>query len=232
VKLGGAVFHVPVHVIVVGCGRVGSELSIALQRDGHSVAIIDKNPRSLRRMPPDWPGRMVVGFGFDRDHLEQAGIDEAGALAAVTSGDNSNILTARIARETYQIPNVVARIYDPRRAVIYQRLGIPTVATVTWTTEQVLRRLFPDAVVTEWSDSSGQLVLVERSVPDRWAGHRLDRLDLQGRILLVAVSRAGSPRLTTRDVVGQEGDLLHIAVRKDDLDELDRRLAAGPSEAV
>jgi trk system potassium uptake protein TrkA len=231
VKLAGAVFHVLVHVIVVGCGRVGSELAIALDRDGHSVAVIDKNPRSLRRLPPDWPGRTVVGFGFDRDHLEQAGIHDAGALAAVTSGDNSNILTARIARETYQIPNVVARIYDPRRAVIYQRLGIPTVATVTWTTEQVLRRLFPEDVVTEWSDASGQLVLVEREVPDNWAGQRLARLDLEGRIRVVAVSRAGSPRLTTRDVVGQEGDLLHIAVRKDDLDEFERRLGAGPEAA-
>jgi trk system potassium uptake protein TrkA len=229
--LGGAVFHVLVHVIVVGCGRVGSELAVALERDGHSVAIMDKNPRSLRRLPPDLGARTVVGFGFDRDHLEQAGIGEAGALAAVTSGDNSNILTARIARETYQIPNVVARIYDPRRAVIYQRLGIPTVATVTWTTEQVMRRLFPEDVITEWSDASGQLVLVERAVPDNWAGQRLARLDLEGRIRVVAVSRAGSPRLTTRDVVGQESDLLHIAVRKDDLDELERRLGAGP-EAV
>src|SRR5450631_556842 len=106
------------HVIVVGCGRVGSELGIRLEREGHSVAIIDKNRRSFRRLPDDWPGRTIVGFGFDRDHL-----------AAVTSGDNSNILTARIARETFQIANVVARIYDPRRALIYQRLGIPTVAT-------------------------------------------------------------------------------------------------------
>ncbi|HWC38908.1 MAG TPA: TrkA family potassium uptake protein [Acidimicrobiales bacterium] len=221
-------FHGAVHVVVVGCGRVGSELAVNLERNGHSVAIIDKNPRSLRRLPPEWEGRRVVGFGFDRDHLEQAGIHEAGALAAVTSGDNSNILTARIARETYQIPNVVARIYDPRRAVIYQRLGIPTVATVTWTTEQVLRRLFPETAVTEWSDTSGQLVLVERALPDEWCGHRLDRIGLEGQIRLVAVTRACSPRLTTRDLVGQEGDLLHIAARKDSLDELERRLLAGP----
>src|ERR1700732_3963851 len=154
------------HVIVVGCGRVGSELGIRLEREGHSVAIIDKNRRAFRRLPDDWPGRTIVGFGFDRDHLAEAGVAEAGALAAVTSGDNSNILTARIARETFQIPNVVARIYDPRRALIYQRLGIPTVATVTWTTDQVIRRLFPDQSVTEYVDPSGEVSFIERSLPE------------------------------------------------------------------
>src|SRR5256714_6986701 len=143
------------HVIVVGCGRVGSELAVSLDRGGHSVAIIDKRRNAFRRLPERWSGRAVLGFGFDRDHLEQAGVKEAGALAAVTSGDNSNVLTARIARETYQIPNVVARIYDPRRALIYQRLGIPTVATVAWTTDQVVRKLFPEKWASEWSDASG-----------------------------------------------------------------------------
>src|ERR1700681_3063982 len=150
-----------VHVIVVGCGRVGSELAVALQRGGHAVSIIDKNKRAFRRLPADWAGERVEGFGFDRDHLEAAGAKEAHALAAVTSGDNSNVLTARIARETYLIPNVVARIYDPRRAAIYERLGIPTVATVPWTTEQVMRRLLPEQLATEWTHSTGTVTLVE-----------------------------------------------------------------------
>src|SRR5438045_9318134 len=128
---------VAMHVIVVGCGRVGSELAAELEAQGHTVAVIDKNRNAFRRLPERFTGRAVLGFGFDRDHLEQAGVREAGALAAVTSGDNSNVLTARIARETFQIPNVVARIYDPRRAMIYQRPGIPTVATVAWTTHPV-----------------------------------------------------------------------------------------------
>src|SRR5437764_1020029 len=153
----GRVAYRLVHVVVVGCGRVGSELALALERDGHTVAVIDKNRNAFRRLPERFTGRAVLGFGFDRDHLEQAGIREAEALAAVTSGDNSNILTARIARETFEIPNVVARIYDPRRAVIYQRLGIPTVATVAWTTDQVRRRLLPDRVVSEWTDPSGEV---------------------------------------------------------------------------
>jgi trk system potassium uptake protein len=217
------------HVVVVGCGRVGSELAVALTDRGHSAAIIDKNPTAFRRLPPRWGGRIVVGYGFDRDHLEEAGIKEAGALAAVTSGDNSNILTARIARETYQVPSVVARIYDPRRAVIYQRVGIPTVATVTWTTDQVMRRLFPEVSTAEWIDASGQLVLLERMLPQAWAARRLGQLHEEGRITLAAVTRGGAPRLDVADMVGQEGDLLHLVVRKEAVDELEDRLENGPS---
>ena len=212
------------HVIVVGCGRVGSELAVNLETAGHSVAIIDKSRSAFRRLPERWTGRAVVGFGFDRDHLEQAGVREAGALAAVTSGDNSNILTARIARETYEIPNVVARIYDPRRAMIYQRLGIPTVATVTWTTDQVMRRLFPDETVTEWTEASGELAMVERTLPAGWAGKRLASLGEPERFRLAAVTRAGIARLAGPEQIGQDGDILHIVVRKDALDELDRKL--------
>jgi trk system potassium uptake protein TrkA len=213
------------HVVVVGCGRVGSELAVTLESEGHTVAVIDKNRNAFRRLPERFTGRAVLGFGFDRDHLEQAGIAEAQALAAVTSGDNSNILAARIARETYEIENVVARIYDPRRAVIYQRLGIPTVATVSWTTDQVHRRLLPDSIVSEWTDATGTLSLIERELPDAWAGRKLLELDEHSRFRLVAVTRAGEARLATPTVVGQEGDILHIAVRTDAVDELNDRLA-------
>jgi trk system potassium uptake protein TrkA len=216
------------HVIVVGCGRVGSELAVNLEQGGHSVAIIDKNRNAFRRLPERWSGRAVLGFGFDRDHLEQAGVRDADALAAVTSGDNTNILTARIARETFQIENVVARIYDPRRAVIYQRLGIPTVATVTWTTDQVMRRLFSESSAVDWTDSGGRLSLVERTLPPAWAGHKLAKLGEPGRYRIVAISRAGEARLAGPDLVGQEGDILHVAVGKDDMEALDTRLAEGP----
>jgi trk system potassium uptake protein TrkA len=212
------------HVIVVGCGRVGSELGVRLEQGGHSVAIIDKNRRAFRRLPPGWPGRTVVGFGFDRDHLAEAGVDHAGAVAAVTSGDNSNILTARIARETFQIPNVVARIYDPRRALIYQRLGIPTVATVTWTTDQVIRRLFPEQSVTEYTDPTGEVSFVERALPDSWVGRLVGGLEEGDRFRPVLVTRAGQSRLATPELVGQEGDVLLMAVRAGALDDLERRL--------
>jgi trk system potassium uptake protein TrkA len=211
------------HVIVVGCGRVGSGLAISLTAESHTVAIIDRNARAFRRLK-EWEGQRITGSGFDRDDLEKAGAVGADALAAVTSGDNTNIMTARIARETYLIPNVVARIYDPRRAEVYQRLGIPTVATVTWTIDQVRRRLLPDVDVSDWSDPSGRLTLMDRSLPDAWAGRNLAELEDPGRLSLVAVTRAGVPRLDARELVGQEGDVLHVAVMHDARHELDARL--------
>jgi len=221
---------VQVHVVVVGCGRVGSGLAIDLSRAGHSVAIIDRNPRAFRRLPEDWGGMRIVGSGFDRDDLERAGAVGAGALASVTNGDNTNILTVRIARETYQIPRVVARIYDPRRAEIYQRLGIPTVATVTWTIDQVRRRLLPD-VAAEWSDASGHLSLLEVGLPEQWAGRPLVELQEPGQITLAAVTRAGVGRLDGDKLVGQEGDLLHVLVTKEARDLLTARLNEAPGPA-
>jgi trk system potassium uptake protein TrkA len=215
-----------VHVIVVGCGRVGSELAVSLENAGHTVAVIDKDREAFRNLPDSFTGKVVLGFGFDREHLEQAGIEEAGAVAAVTSGDNSNILTARIARETYEIPNVVARIYDPRRAVIYQRLGIQTVATVAWTTDQVLRRLFPEQMVSEWTDATGSVHLVERALPPAWAGRKLSELEDRDRVRLVALSRSGAARLVGPELLGQEGDILHLAVRTDSVAELEARLTS------
>ncbi|HEY2564842.1 MAG TPA: TrkA family potassium uptake protein [Acidimicrobiales bacterium] len=216
---------VRVHVIVVGCGRVGSGLAIGLVEQGHSVSIIDRNARAFRRLPTEWPGTAIVGSGFDRDDLDRAKAGEAGALAAVTSGDNSNILTARIARETYEIPNVVARIYDPRRAQIYLRLGIPTVATVSWTIDQVQRRLLPASKSVEWTDTTGTLSLVERPLPEQWAGKRLSELSAKGEVTLVAVTRAGVARLDIDELVGQDGDLLHLMATNAALRRLDRRAA-------
>jgi trk system potassium uptake protein len=217
-----------VRVVVVGCGRVGSELATMLSREGNEVAVIDNNPRALQRLAMDWGGKGVVGFGFDRDALEQAGIVDAQALAAVTNGDNSNILTARIAKETYLVPNVVARIYDPRRAVIYRRLGIPTVATVTWTVDQVVRRLLPERTVTEWSSPQGEVVTVERSLPSAWVGYRLDDFEVPGQVRLTALSRAGKSSLAKPGLVGQEGDVLYVTVTEGALDELEQRLEKGP----
>ena len=215
-------------VVVVGCGRVGSELATMLSREGNDVAVIDKNPRALQRLAMDWGGKGVVGFGFDREALEQAGIVDAQALAAVTNGDNSNILTARIAKETYLVPNVVARIYDPRRAVIYRRLGIPTVATVTWTVDQVVRRLIPERTVTEWASPQGEVVMVERSLPAAWVGFRLDDLEVAGQVKLTALTRGGRSFLAKPGVVGQEGDVLYVSVSEGALEELELRLEKGP----
>jgi trk system potassium uptake protein TrkA len=209
---------------------VGSGLAVSLSAEGHSVAVVDRSARAFRRLK-DWNGPRIVGSGFDRDDLEKAGALEADALAAVTSGDNTNILTVRIARENYEIPNVVARIYDPRRAEIYQRLGIPTVATVTWTIDQVRRRLLPDEDVGDWSDPTGRLTLIDRSLPEAWAGRRLSELEEPGRVSLVALTRAGEPRLDARELVGQEGDVLHLAVLDEARRPLDTTLGGGPGGA-
>ena len=220
-------------VIVVGCGRVGSELSVRLTRDGHDVAIIDKNRNAFRRLPADWRGRQIVGFGFDRDDLMEAGIEQASAVAAVTSGDNTNILTARIARETFDIPHVVARIYDPRRALIYQRLGIPTVATVSWTVDQVVRRLLPEEAVTAWTDPTGSVNLVEHLLPEAFCGRGYVELADAERFRPLMVTRGGQARLVGPGLVGQEGDVVHFAVRSDAQADLERLLeeAAGPAGA-
>lgn len=214
------------HVVVVGCGRVGSELAGALELGGHTVAVIDKEAQSFRRLPPGFHGTTVVGFGFDRDCLERAGIQQAGAVAAVSNGDNSNILVARIARESYGIEHVVARIYDPRRALIYQRLGIPTVATVRWTTDQVLRRLLPLETQHDWIDPSGKVCLVEHEIPAEAVGHKLGRLSLPGRFWLTAVTRFGSAEIVTPDAIGQQGDILHFVAAADALEELKAHLLA------
>ncbi len=214
------------HIVVVGCGRVGSELAGNLERLGHSVSIIDKNPSAFRRLPESFTGQRIVGFGFDRDDLIEAGIEQAGAVAAVTSGDNSNILSARIARENFGIERVAARIYDPRRAVIYQRLGIPTVATVSWTTDQVLRRLLPtDEQPHEWLDPSGKVCLIDLPLPAGWAGRKLSPLSEPGMFWLVAITRLGTAQVTRPDAIGQEGDILHFAADVSALDTVRTRLA-------
>ena len=217
----------PVHVIVVGCGRVGASLAVRLVDEGHTVAVIDKRgSAAFSRLPEDFPGRLISGFGFDRDRLAEAGVEEADALAAVTSGDNWNILVARIARETYGVESVIARIYDPGRATIYQRVGIPTVATVSWTTDQAMRRLLPTEIRTEWTDPTGHVALVERSLPTAWAGKKLTDLEEPGRWRLVALTRGGEAAVPGPSLVGQEGDVLLLAVDAAFVADLERKLLA------
>ncbi len=213
------------HVVVVGCGRVGAGLSRILEEGGHTVAVIDKQAKAFRRLPEGFAGRTIQGVGFDRDHLRAAGIEEAGALAAVTSGDNSNIMVARVAREVFGVERVIARIYDPRRAAIYEKLGIPTIATVQWTTDRVLRRILPDAPTTEWADPSAAVVLVERPVSPSWAGRRLADLDLEGLARVAALSRLGVGQIPSADLVTQEGDVVYMSVGADRIAELDAHLA-------
>ncbi|HET7481316.1 MAG TPA: TrkA family potassium uptake protein [Actinomycetota bacterium] len=208
------------HVVIAGCGRVGSELATNLERLGHSVAVIDKNPKAFERLKPDFSGKKIIGIAFDREILEAAGIKEADAFAAVTSGDNSNIVCARVTREHYRTREVVARIYDPRRAQIYQRLGIQTVATVRWTTDQILRSLFPDEVPVEYTVDNGEVVVTGVPVSPNLIGKSATEVDLDGRRRVVAVSRFGIPRVPDPKMTLQEGDILHVSVVRSDLIEL------------
>ena len=216
------------HVIIAGCGRVGSELATNLERLGHSVAVVDKHEKSFKRLRADFQGKQVVGFVFDRDILEEAGIKEADAFASVTNGDNSNIVSARMAKEHYRLPQVVARIYDPRRAQIYQRLGIQTVATVRWTTDQILRLLLPEDVPVEYTLDNGEVVITAVPAPKELVGRKALDVDLQSRRRLVALSRFGVPRIPDQALTIQEGDTLHISVVRGDAAELDDALKSLP----
>ena len=216
------------HVVIVGCGRVGSELAANLERTGHTVAVIDMEPRAFERWGYLFSGDKIVGRGYDRDALAEAGIERAGSLAAVTSGDNSNILAARIGRENYGIERVVARIKDPRRAEIYQRLGISTVAMISWTTDQVMRRLLPsDEQPHEWLDPSGKVCLVDYPIPVGWAGKKLAPLSEPGQFWLVGITRLGAAQVSTPSAIGQEGDILQFFVDVSALETLRSRLHQG-----
>jgi trk system potassium uptake protein len=219
-----------VHVVVVGCGRVGSSLARSLTESGHSVAVIDRRPEAFARLGGSFSGKTIAGIGFDRDRLREAGIEQPDTgLAAVTSGDNSNVLIARVARETFGIDRVVARIYDPRRAAIYQRLGIPTVATVAWTTERVLRRLVPEEPSVEWVDPSAKVMLVERPVAKRWAGHPLADLEQDAPMRVAALARLGVTQVPKPTMILQEGDVLYLSISGDAMADIDARLV-GPEK--
>lgn len=216
----------PVHIIVVGCGRVGSELAMQLSEQGHSVVVVDKNRDSLRRLT-HFHGKTIVGSGFDRDVLLQADASSADALAAVTSGDNTNILCARIARDHYEIKNVVARIYDPARAEIYMKLGIPTVATSHWTTQQVKRWILPSDESVEWTNSTGTLHLIERIVPDELAGRPLASFNYNDRVRVVGLLRGGQSRVDVDQLFAQEDDVIEFMVTSSGLDDLEALLRGG-----
>lgn len=208
------------HTVIAGCGRVGSSLASNLERLGHSVAVVDKNAKAFDRLKADFAGKQIVGFVFDREILEEAGIQDATAFASVTNGDNSNIVSARIAKEHYRVPHVVARIYDPRRAQIYQRLGIQTVATVRWTTDQILRSLLPEDVPVEYTVDNGEVVITAVPAPAEIVGRHALELELESRRRVVAVSRFGVPRIPDKDLTIQDGDIVHLSVVRGDAADL------------
>ncbi|MDH2416565.1 TrkA family potassium uptake protein [Nocardioides sp. CER19] len=218
------------HVVIMGCGRVGSTLARSLEDRNHTVSVIDSEPDAFRRLGPGFNGDKITGIGFDQEVLEKAGIRRADAFAAVSSGDNSNIIAARVARETFGIQQVVARIYDPGRAEVYQRLGITTVATVKWTADQVLRRLLPAGAEPDYRDPSGTIRLDQVPVTSVWIGQRTVHFQEQSRCRIAWIDRLGEGVLPTRDSVIQEGDLLHVVMREENAQHAYDVFDTGPQE--
>jgi trk system potassium uptake protein TrkA len=205
-------------------------LAHILEDQDHSVAIIDQNPEAFRKLGSGFKGAKVTGVGFDRDVLTDAGIERAGAFAAVSSGDNSNVIAARVARESFGVQRVVARIYDPRRAEVYQRLGIPTVATVSWTADQMLRRLLPEGAESLWRDPTGAVVLAEVAYSDGWLGQRVCDIELAARTRIAYIARLGAALIPTASLVLQEGDVVHVITEADRLDEIVTVLSKEPGK--
>lgn len=212
----------------MGCGRVGSKVAGDLDAAGHSVAVVDTDSASFSRLSPSFAGITVQGVGFDRDTLLRAGIERAAAFAAVSSGDNSNIIAARVASEGFGVKNVVARIYDLRRAEVYERLGIPTVATVGWTAAEVLHQLLPQRSREQWRDGSGQVALGEFAYHSGWIGHRYLELATQAEVAVAVVDRYGQAVLPNLDLVIQQDDRIHVTYEVERTEEIEAIFLAPP----
>ncbi|BAW92981.1 Trk family potassium (K+) transporter, NAD+ binding protein [Actinomyces sp. Chiba101] len=216
------------HFVIMGCGRVGASMAAQLDRMGHSVAVIDRNSDAFRRLPKDFNGRKVKGVGFDRDALEQAGIDEAYAFAAVSNGDNSNIVSARVARETFGVEHVVARIYDANRADVYERLGIPTVATVRRTADQMMRWILPGGSAREAEDPSGAVCLVQPDASSGWVGVSVATIEDRLGARVAWISRGSGAIVPEPGTLLQEHDRLHLAVATERIAAVQRVLSRPP----
>lgn len=214
----------------MGCGRVGSTLARSLERRDHSVSIIDVDVDAFRRLGPDFRGTTVKGVGFDRDVLVKADIRSADGFAAVSSGDNSNILAARVVREEFGVTTVAARIYDQGRAEVFEKLGIPTVAPVRWTANQVMRRLLPQGSEPAWRDPSGTVRLAQIYADPGWIGHRIAELSDHARTPLPILIRYGKGMTTDASTVYQEGDVLYAAIDTDRVSDVEALLASGPTK--
>lgn len=218
------------HIVIMGCGRVGASLARSLERRGHSVAVIDIMQDAFRRLGPEFQGKTVKGVGFDRQVLQRAGIERADGFAAVSSGDNSNILAARVVRETFEVHNVVARIYDQGRAEVYERLGIPSVATVRWAADQILRRLLPSGSEPQWRDPSGSVRLVEVHVDSGWVGRKVTDMETSCHAKIPFLMRFGTGTVPTSSTVFQDGDLIYAAVANEQVPDVEDILGKAPVE--
>lgn len=200
------------NVIIMGCGRVGEQVSRLLADEGHLVTVIDHAATALERLGPDFKGRRVRGIGFDRDVLVEAGISQADAFAATSSSDNANIVAARIARNVFQVPKVIARLYDPRRAEIYRRLGLITISSTTWGAERIRELLTHSALDAVHTFGRGEVSVINIETPSHWIGRAVKHVSIPGEAHVVAITRNGQAFIPVSGTEFQKGDAIHLAV--------------------
>ena len=199
-------------VVIGGCGRVGAMLATKLSFEGHDVVIIDKSVQAFRRLGRSFSGDTVRGMVFDKGVLDLSGIGRADAYVAVTSGDNSNVVSATIARDIYRVPKVVARIFDPRRAEIYRRLGIQTVSSVTWAANEITALVLHQHLVRDVSLGDGEVQVVRISIPPRLVNRTIADMTVPGEVMPFAMVRAGSSFIPSTHEAFRDGDIVEVAV--------------------
>lgn len=199
-------------IIIVGCGRVGVELAQALSAE-HEVTIVDVKLAAFDRLGTSFRGRTLVGVCFDRDVLIRAGIESADAFAAVTSSDNANALAARIARDKFAVPRVVARIYDPQRRALYDRLGLQTISSASWGAMQIERLLTAQEFEPVYSICDGDVQIVQIMVEEALNGRPVSLLAQTDESVLISLTRAGQTFIPRAEAVLQIGDLVMVGVR-------------------
>ncbi|MCG2796738.1 MAG: TrkA family potassium uptake protein [Actinomycetia bacterium] len=207
------------YVVIMGCGRSGSLLARKLDEEGHDVAVIDKNPVAFQVLGPDFKGKMVTGIGFDREVLIEAGIERTDAFIALSSGDNSNIVSSRVAKTTFRVPKVITRIYDPRRAEIYRGMGIPTVAPVTWGVNRIADLLFLQMTFSKDTFGNGEVELMELEIPTSLDERRLSDFEIPGEVLVASVVRLGEAFIPVPSTTLHARDLLNVVVLRSSMDK-------------
>lgn len=218
-------------VIVMGCGRVGEQLCRLLLDEGHQVTVIDIDPLALTRLGTHFKGRTVIGVGFDQEVLKKAGIETADAFAATSSSDNANIVAARIARNHFHVPRVVARLYDPRRAEIYQRLGLLTISSTTWGAERIRELLTHSELDPVMTFGSGEVCLMAVETPYHLVGKMVKHLIVPGEIHVTAITRKGHAILPIGGTEFQSGDTLHLVVLASAMERLKEFLGLSEGSA-
>jgi len=207
------------HVVIMGCGRAGARLATRLVKDGHTVAVIDKNPTAFHLLGLEFTGTTVTGVGFDPNAMVQAGIERADSFIAVSSGDNSNIVSSMVAKDVFHVPRVITRIYDPRRAQIYRRMGIPTVAPVTWGVNKIMDLLFLERTHSRDTFGNGEVELMEVRIPDTLASHMIREFEIPGEIHVASIERTGQAFMPVAGTRFEPEDILNVVVLRESMDK-------------